>query len=146
MRIVNKEAYRNYHILESIETGVVLLGSEVKSLRQGRADLGQSFARIISGEVFLVNANIPLYKNSHIEGYTPSRSRKLLLHEDQIKTLIGKISGGKMVLVPLSFYDKNNFIKLQLGVGKSKREFDKRKALKDRDHLRRIEQELRGKI
>ncbi len=145
MRILNKTAYRNYQILESIEAGLVLLGSEVKALREGRVELGQSFARIVNGEVFLINAHIPIYKNSQIEGYDPGRSRKLLLHKNQIQSLLGKLSGGKTTLVPLALYESHNFIKVEIGLGRSKKEFDKRKVIKERDHIRRIEQELRGK-
>lgn len=144
MRIVNKKALHEYFILESFEAGVKLYGSEVKSIRSGRIDLGQSHARIINGEVFLVNANIPRYQNAPIKNYDPGRTRKLLLHKSQIDSLVGKLS-GKVTLVPVSIYEKHNLIKVQLGLVKSKKEFDKRKIVKERDHQRRIEQELGGK-
>ena len=145
MKIVNKKALHNYHILESLEAGIKLLGSEVKSIRDGRVDLGQSYAKIIGGEAFLVNASIPLYKNSSVKNYEPTRTRKLLLHEHQIRSIIGKLSAAKITLVPVSLYEKHNLIKVQLGLAKSKREIDKRRVIKERDHQRRIEQELRGK-
>lgn len=144
MRIVNKKALHEYYILESFEAGIKLFGSEVKSIRSGRIDLGQSYAKILNGEVFLVNANIPRYQNAPIKNYDPQRTRKLLLHRDQIQSLTSKLA-GKVTLVPVSIYEKNNLIKVQLGIGKSKKEFDKRKIIKERDHQRRIEQELRGK-
>lgn len=145
MKIVNKKARHNYHILETLEVGVKLLGSEVKSIRSGRVDLGQSFARVLDGEVYLINVNIPPYQNAPIKDYDPIRKRKLLLHKNQIESLMGKISRGGMVLVPVSIYEKHNLMKVELGLGKSKKEVDKRKVIKERDHQRRIQQELRGK-
>lgn len=145
MRIVNKRALHEYHILESFEAGIQLFGGEVKSIRAGRVDLGQSFARILNGEVFLINANIPPYQNIAGKSYDPIRSRRLLLHHNQIQSLIGKLT-SKTTLVPVAIYDKNNLIKVQLGLARSKREVDRRKVIKERDHQRRIEQELRGKV
>lgn len=145
MKITNKRALREYHILESLEAGIELLGSEVKSIRSGRIDLGQSYARIINGQVFLINVNIPRYQNAMIKDYNPTRSRRLLLRKSQIISLTSKISSGGITLVPVSIYEKNNLIKVQVGIGKSKKEYDKRKVIKERDHVRRIEQELRGK-
>lgn len=144
MKIVNKKALHEYHILESLEAGIQLYGSEVKSIRAGRIELGQSFARIISGEAFLVNANIPRYQNAPTRDYDPQRTRRLLLHKNQIQSLMGKLQ-AKVTLVPVAIYEKNNLIKVQLGLAKSKKEFDKRRVIKERDHLRRIEQEVRGK-
>lgn len=142
MKILNRKALHNYHILEKVETGIKLLGHEVKSVRSGRVNLGQSHARIINGEVYLINAHIPPYQNASIKDYDPGRSRKLLLHKNQIISLMGKMSGQKATLIPVSIYDKHNLIKVELGLGKSKKEFDKRKAIKERDHQRRVEQEL----
>lgn len=143
MRIINRQAKKNYHILESVEAGIELLGSEVKSLRAARADLSQAFVKIISEEAFLINANIPRL-DTFQKNYDPLRSRKLLLHKSQIKSLIGQTSGKGTTLIPLAIYEKHNRFKVEVGLGKSKREFDKRKVIKERDHLRRIEQELRG--
>lgn len=145
MKILNKKALHNYHILESLEAGIQLTGAEVKSIREGRIDLGQSFARVLNGEIYLLNVNIPAYHNAPIKNYDPVRSRRLLLHKNQIQSLVGKLSGKGIALVPVSLYEKNNLIKVQLGLAKSKKEFDKRKVVKERDHQRRIEQELRGK-
>lgn len=145
MRILNKKALHNYHILESLEAGIELFGHEVKAIRAGRMELGQSHARILNGEAYLINAHIPPYQNASIKDYDPGRTRKLLLHRSQINSLIGKISSQGTTLVPVSVYDKHNLIKVQLGLAKSKKEFDKRKVLKERDHQRRIEQELKGK-
>lgn len=145
MRIINKKALHNYHIIEKIEAGIVLSGAEVKSIRSGRVDLGESYVRILNGEAFLVNANIPRYKQTSQKDYEATRLRKLLLHKDQINSLIGKTAGKAVTLVPVSIYEKNNRFKMEVGLGKSKKEFDKRKILKERDHQRRVEQELRGK-
>lgn len=144
MRIVNKKALHEYHIVESFEAGIQLYGSEVKSIRAGRIELGQSFARILGEEAFLVNANIPRYQNAPIKDYDPQRTRRLLLHRNEIQSLIGKLQ-AKVTLVPVAIYEKNNLIKVQLGLAKSKKEVDKRKIIKARDHQRRVEQELRGK-
>ncbi len=143
--IRNKKALHNYHILEHLEAGIALTGSEVKSIRSGRIELGESFVRILGGEAYLVNANIPRYENTSQKTYDATRSRKLLLHRGQINTLIGKTSGTQVTLVPVSIYEKNNRFKVEVGLAKSKKEFDKRKIIKERDHNRRIEQELRGK-
>ena len=145
MRIINKKALHNYHIIERIEAGIVLSGSEAKSIRNGRLDLGEGYVRILNGEAYLVNANIPRYSQTSQKDYDAQRSRKLLLHKDQINSLIGKTTGKGVTLVPVSMYEKNNRFKVEVGLGKSKKEFDKRKILKERDHIRRVEQELRGK-
>ncbi|MDD5147451.1 MAG: SsrA-binding protein SmpB [Candidatus Daviesbacteria bacterium] len=145
MRIINRKALHNYHILEHFEAGIVLSGAEVKSIRAGRIDLGESHVRVLNGEAYLINANIPLYIQASDKEYDAGRSRKLLLHKDQINSLIGKTSGKSVTLVPVSMYEKNNRFKVEVGLAKSKKEFDHRKALKERDHRRRVEQELRGK-
>ena len=145
MRIINKKALHNYHILERLEAGIVLSGSEVKSIRAGRIDLGESHIRILKGEVFLINVYIPLYTRAANKEYDAGRSRKLLLHKDQINSLKGKTSGKSVTMVPVSIYEKNNRFKVEIGLVKSKKEFDKRKILKEKDHRRRLDQELRGK-
>jgi SsrA-binding protein len=138
MRIVNRRARYEYFITDSFETGIVLSGHEVKSLRAGRGDLSDSFAKVQNGEVFLKNAFIPPYQNAAIKDYNPKRDRKLLLHKDQIRKLIG----GSEMLIPLSIYEKRNFFKVELGKGLSKKKYDKRRAIKERDQQRKIEQEL----
>lgn len=145
MKIINKKALHNYHILEHLEAGVMLSGSEVKSIRAGRIDLGESHIRVLNGEAFLINANIPRYNQTSDQQYDAQKTRKLLLHKDQINSLIGKTSGKSVTLVPVSIYEKNNKFKIEVGLAKSKKEFDKRKIIKEKDHQRRIEQELRDK-
>lgn len=145
MRIVNKKALHNYHILDHLEAGVVLTGAEVKSIRSGRLDLGEAYVRVLNDEAYLVNANIPRYAQDASKTYDPTRSRKLLLHKAQITSLMGKTIGKGATLVPVSMYEKGNKFKVEVGLAKSKKEFDKRKVVKERDHKRRVEQELRGK-
>ena len=145
MKIINKKALHNYHILEHFEAGIVLSGSEVKSIRAGRIDLGESHIRVLNGEAFLINANIPMYNQDCEREYDAQKSRKLLLHRHQIDSLIGKTSGKNTTLIPLSIYEKNNRFKVEVGLARSKKEFDHRKAIKEQDHARRVEQELRGK-
>ncbi len=145
MKILNKKALHNYHILERLEAGIVLSGAEVKSIRTGRIDLGESHIRVLNGEAFLINANIPRYNQAAEKEYDAQRTRKLLLHKTQIDSLIGKVSGKSVTLVPVSMYEKNNKFKVEIGLAKSKKEFDHRKILKEKDHARRVEQELRGK-
>ncbi len=145
MKIVNKKALHNYHILESLEAGVVLTGSEVKSIKLGRIELSASYVKIIGDEAYLINALIPEYQSGSNKDYDPQRSRKLLLHRSQISTLVGKNAQKGTVLVPVSIYEKNNRLKVEVGIGKSKKEFDKRDVVKKRDQIRQIEQDLRGK-
>ncbi len=145
MKILNKKGLFNYSILESFEAGVKLLGSEVKSVRDGRVELSESFARILNGELYLVNAHIPAYQNAPIKNYDPNRSRKLLVHKNQIQSLIGQLSKAHMTLIPVSIYEKRNLIKVEVGLGRSKAKVDKRKEIQKRDESRRVEQELRGK-
>lgn len=144
MRIINKKALHNYYILEHLEAGIVLSGSEVKSIRAGRIDLGEAYVRILNREAFLINANILRYNQTSDKEYDAAKSRKLLLHKDQISSLIGKVFGKSVTLVPVSIYEKNNRFKVEVGLAKSKKEFDKRKIIKEKDHIRRVEQELRG--
>ncbi len=143
MRIVNRRAFHKYQILEKLEAGIVLLGAEIKSIRAGRADLSESFARVRDGEVFLVNANIRPWMGS--QKYSEAtRERKLLLHKKQILAWQGKISGSNLTIVPLSIYIRRNLAKVELGLAKSKAKFDKRAALKKKAIQRDIERELRG--
>src|SRR3989338_3114057 len=112
MRLVNKKALYNYHILEKIEAGIVLSGAEVKSIRAGRIDLGEAYVRVLNGEAYLINANIPKYSQAGDKEYNAAKSRKLLLHKMQINSLTGKTSGKAVTLVPVSIYEKNNRFKI----------------------------------
>lgn len=143
-RIVNKKARHDYHILETVEAGVVLSGQEVKSIRGGRVDMGDAFARIQNGQVYLKNVYIYPYMNQVIKDYDPKHDRKLLLHKNQISSLIGKVSKSAVTLIPLSLYEKHNFIKVEIALAASKKKFDKRKAIKAKDEQRRLSQELKN--
>lgn len=146
MRIINKRAHQNYQILEKFEAGVALVGAEIKSIRKSRINLGQSFIRIKNGEAYLISAHIPAWSGEAKFGYNPQRDRKLLLHRAQINYLIGKTSGTKLTIVPTAVYIKNNLTKVEIGLARAKRKFEKREILKRRAIEREVERELRGKI
>lgn len=129
--------------MEKVEAGVVLSGAEIKSIRAGRIDLSEAFARIRDGEVFLLNAYIKPWMGSQ-KYQDDRRERKLLLHKNQILNLQGKMSGGNLALVPVSIYIKGNLAKVELALSKSKAKFDKRADLKKRAVERDIEREIRG--
>lgn len=143
MKILNKKARFNYHIMEAMEAGIVLNGPEVKSVRSGRVDFSDSFARVQDGQVYLKNMFIPPYQGGVPDGYNPKRDRKLLLHRKQIQELIGKTSKSAVTLVPLSIYETRNMFKVELALAASKKNFDKRRAIKAKDEQRRIEQEIK---
>lgn len=143
MKIFNRRARQKYELLEKFEAGVVLTGAEIKSIRAGRVNLSEAFARIRDGEVFLVNANISPWMGSQKFSDT-RRERKLLLHRKQILNLQGKISGGKLTLVPVSIYIKGNLAKVELALSKSRAKYDKRAALRKRTIERDVEREIRG--
>ncbi len=143
MRVVNRKAKFNYQLLEKFEAGIVLSGSEVKSIKQSRVDISNAFAKIINGEIYLINANIPIANGVN---YDPSRMRKLLLHKDEIISIEGKIKQKKLTLVPTKVYTRGPLIKAEIALAKTKRKFEKKELLKKRDIKRDIEREIRGKI
>lgn len=145
MKIINRRVYHDYQILDKVEAGMQLTGAEVKSVRGERASLIGSFVKIIGSEAYLVNALIPLYEYARPADYDERRTRKLLLHKSQIIALKTKITAGNFTLVPLTMYTKQGFIKLEIGVAKGKRQYEKREAIKRRDLQREVERELRGK-
>ena len=134
----NKRAQIHYSFDESFEAGIVLVGSEVKSLRAGQADLVDAYARIDRGELFLLGANIPLYKNAGTFGHEPRRTRKLLVHKAQIRRLQGKLTERGFTLVPLSIYWKDGRAKVELGLGKGKKHEDRRDALDKKESDREL--------
>lgn len=142
MKIENRRAFFDYEIQEKLEAGITLYGAEVKAIRLGHADLSGSFVRIIGTEAYLVNAKIFPYKYAAPQGYDERRTRKLLLHKREILALKGRIEGANLALVPLSLYTTKRFIKIQIGLGKGKKEYDKRAKIKKRDIQRAVEQEL----
>src|SRR5947207_1382277 len=126
----NRKARHDYEILETFEAGMVLTGSEVKSLRAGRANLKDSYARVDRGEVFLLNAHISPYAAASHFGHEPERNRKLLLHRAEIDKLLGRIQERGLTVVPLKIYFKNGRAKALLGVGRGKKAYDKREPIK----------------
>ena len=142
MKIVNKKAFFDYEILERVEAGINLIGAEVKAVRLGHADLTGSFAKIIGSEAYLINAKIFPYQYARPEGYDERRTRKLLLHKKEIIALKGRTEGSNLTIVPLSIYTTKNFIKVELGLGKGKKEYQKKEAKKKKDMERDIEQEI----
>lgn len=142
MKIVNKKAFFDYQITDRIEAGINLIGAEVKAVRLGHADLSGSFVKIIGSEAYLLNAKIFPYKYAQPEGYDERRTRKLLLHKKEIISLKGKTDGANLAIVPLSLYVKDGFIKVELGLGKGKKQYEKRETLKKKDIKRDIEQDL----
>ncbi|OGH10749.1 MAG: SsrA-binding protein [Candidatus Levybacteria bacterium RIFCSPLOWO2_01_FULL_36_13] len=142
MKITNRKAFFEYEILETFEAGINLYGHEVKSARLGKADLAGSFVRILGSEIYLVNAKIWEYQPGQIEGYDEGRTRKLLLHKKQIISLKSKTEGSNLSLVPISMYLKNGFIKVEVGLGRGKKKYEKRQAIKKRDLQRDLEREL----
>jgi SsrA-binding protein len=124
----NKKAYHEYFILEKMEAGISLLGTEVKAIREGRLNLKDSYAIVQSGETFLFNCHISPYSHGNQENHNPTRSRKLLLHQKEIRKLIGKTQEKGLTLVPLRVYFKRGKIKVELGVARGKKLIDKRET------------------
>ena len=135
----NRKARHNYYIEDTYEAGICLLGTEVKSLRTGRANLKDSYARIIKGEVFVYQMHIGAYPFATYENHDPLRPRKLLLHRHEIKRLFGKINEKGFSLIPLKVYFKNSKAKMTIALAKGKRKFDKREAIKKRDEKREMD-------
>ncbi len=135
----NRRARFDYHILETVEAGLVLTGSEVKSLRGGHASLGEAFARVDGREVWLENMHIAPYEQGDKRRYEPRRRRKLLLHRKEIDRLIGVTAEKGLTLVPLRVYFSHGLAKVLIGVGKGKQRFEKRDAVIEREHRREME-------
>ena len=129
----NRKARFNYFFKEFFEAGIVLKGSEVKSLREGKANISESYAFDENGEIFLVNSHIPSYKESSYNDHDPNRKRKLLLNKSEINKLIGKINREGFTLIPTSLYFKKGKVKVEIAVAKGKRQYDKRQVKKKRD-------------
>ncbi len=129
----NRKAHHDYHLLETFEAGLVLLGTEVKAIREGRANLRDSFARVEDGEVFIYNMSISPYSHRGSADHEPLRRRKLLLHRSEIRKLIGKTVEKGMTLVPVRMYFKKGRIKVAISLAKGKKEYDKRETIKRRE-------------
>ena len=142
MKIINRRAFYDYRILERFEAGINLYGAEVKAVRLGHADLTGSHVRIMGSEAYLINAKIFPYEYARPEGFDEKRTRKLLLHKREIIALKSKTEGQNLALVPLSLYTTKSFIKLEIALGKGKKQYDKKEAIKKKDIQREVEQEL----
>ena len=129
----NRKAFHDYHLLETFEAGLVLLGTEVKAIREGRVNLRDSFARLEENEVYLYNVNISSYSHRGYADHEPLRRRKLLLHREEIRKLIGKTVIKGMTLVPVRLYFKNGRVKVAISLAKGKKEYDKRETIKQRE-------------
>ncbi|MHC4759155.1 MAG: SsrA-binding protein SmpB [Planctomycetota bacterium] len=141
---LNRKAYRDFELVEKFEAGVALLGSEVKSLRNGQADLAGSFARIEDDECWLVGANITQYEQAGDHNHEPMRRRKLLLHKSEIRKIRIKLEQRGFTLVPLKIYfNERGFAKVQVALARGKRQYDKRKTIVERTQKRDIERDLK---
>jgi SsrA-binding protein len=139
----NRRARHDYHLLDRYEAGLVLTGTEVKSLRDGKAILQRAFGDVRGGEVYLVGAHIPEYAQGSISNHDPDRDRKLLLHRREIDQLLGKVQEKGLTLVPTKLYWKDGRVKVELALGRGKDVRDKRRDIADRDARRQIERELK---
>jgi|SRR5208283_58067 len=146
MKVVcqNRKAYHDYTIEETIEAGILLLGTEVKSLRDGKANLKDSYVLIKDTEATLLNCHISPYSHGNIMNHDPVRTRKLLLHQGEIQRLRAKLVQKGYTLIPLKIYFKGSFAKVELGLAKGKRLFEKREALKEREVKREIEKTIKS--
>lgn len=141
---VNKKAYRNFELVEKFEAGLLLLGTEVKSLRAAAADLTGSYARVKGDECWLVGASIAQYEQAGATHHEPTRSRKLLLHKAEIRKIRVKLEQRGFTLVPLRIYfNSRGFAKVELALARGKRQYDKRKAISERTHKRDIERDMK---
>ena len=136
--VTNRKALHDFFILERFETGIVLKGTEVKSLRQGSANLQDGYAMVRNGEVWLIGLHISPFEKGNINNHDPKRERKLLMHRKEIRKLIGKTSDKGTTLVPLRVYFKKNIVKLELGLARGKQLHDKREAIAKRDMERQL--------
>ena len=142
----NKKAFHDFTIEETYEAGIALTGPEVKSVREGRANLKESYARVRDGEVFLIGAHISPYENATHRDQRPTRDRKLLLHRKEIDRLIGKTLTEGNTLVPLKLYSKNGNVKLQIGVASRKRDYDKRRDIARKTAEREMQRAVKESV
>jgi SsrA-binding protein len=143
---LNRRARHDYAIDETIEAGLVLTGTEIKSIRAGRANLAEAYARIERGEAWLIGAHIAPYEQGNRNNHEPTRTRKLLLHRDQIAELVGRTQAKGFTLVPLRLYLRDGMAKLEIGVARGKKTHDKRRAIAERDMRRDLQRETKARI
>lgn len=137
----NRKARHDYEIIDSMEVGIVLSGSEVKAIREGKANLTDSYARLKNGELWLIGMHIAPYTKADMENHEPLRERKLLLHKKEIKRLNRQVEEKGVTLIPLKVYFHRHLVKLELGLARGKRKYDKRAAIAERDQKRDLERQ-----
>jgi SsrA-binding protein len=142
----NRKARHNYHIMDSVEAGLVLTGSEIKSIRAGRVSLGDAYVRPEDGELWLLNAHIARYRDATYLGHEPTRPRKLLLHRKEIAELASTVAEKGFTLVPLRMYIKDSIAKLEVALARGKKLYDKREAIQRRETERALERTLKTKV
>ena len=145
MEILNRVARHNYFIEEVYEAGIALTGTEIKSIREGSANIRDSYGVIKDNEVYLLNMFVGTYKEGNIFNHEELRTRKLLLHKKEIKKIKDKIEQGGLTLIPLKLYFKNNKLKVELGICRGKKNYDKRESIKERDIKRNLDKQLKNK-
>lgn len=147
MKIVtqNKKAFHDYFIEETLEAGILLQGTEVKSLREGKANLKDSYVIVKDNEVFLLNCHISPYSHGNIMNHDPLRTRKLLLHKKEIEKLQGKAAQKGYSLIPLKLYFRNSHVKVEVGLAKGKKQYEKRETIKKREADREIERAMKSR-
>ena len=138
MEIINRKAYHDYFIDEVYEAGIVLTGTEIKSIRNGNCNIKDCYGIVKNGEIFLLNMNVGQYKEGNIFNHSETRSRKLLLHKKEIKKIEDGIKLKGLTLIPVKLYFKNNILKVSLGVCRGKKDYDKRESIKQRDIKREV--------
>lgn len=139
----NRKAYHDYYIQETLEAGIVLKGSEIKSIRAGNVNLREAYARPENGELWLYNSHIASYRAASHNTHEPERPRKLLLHREEIDNLVGKLHRQRLTLVPLKLYIKHGFAKVELGLAKGKRAYDKRETIARREVEREMDRAVK---
>jgi len=143
MIATNRKAYHNYHVLDGLEAGIVLTGTEIKSIRAGRVSLGDAYVKPEGGELWLLNAHIARYEAGSYQSHVPTRPRKLLLHRKEIDSLTSQIVEKGLTLVPLKLYIKGGIAKTEIALAKGKKLYDKRESIARRDSKRKIERALK---
>ncbi len=143
---MNKKAFHDYHIEESIEAGIVLTGTEVKSARQGRVNLREAYAAVDKNELWLIGAHISPYEQGNINNHDPLRNRKLLIHSAELRRLVGKVQRAGYTLVPTKMYFKDGRAKVEVALAKGKALYDKREALAKKDAARDVERALKSRF
>ena len=143
---LNRRARHEFTIDETFEAGIVLTGTEIKSIRNGKANLSDAYARIERGEAWLIGAHIAPYEQGNRNNHEPTRTRKLLLHRDQIAELVGRVQSKGYTLVPLRLYLKDGLAKLEIGIARGKKTHDKRRSIAERDMRRELERQTKARI